>query len=238
MTRRMLDTGPYPRSCRWRSWRRWAHVHGAGSKRPPRPRRLRPAIGLATLAEARPITPEVSTRELQEILASRQGARARRALGARIRHRPHSRQPSTSGRRRWSRSFQPYADPATLARPLLQRPLLRERAGAFPNSWVKRGYTGVRRYQLGLPVSLALGYTVQTDLERPAFTCWEGDRTAVYVDARADASACAGRCLGRGARAAAARPKVAKLQRRPASPTVTRARGSSSSARTPPRRER
>jgi rhodanese-related sulfurtransferase len=45
------------------------------------------------------------------------------------------------------------------------------------------GYTNVRRYQLGIPVWRALGQTVQTDV--PGFQYIYGDdRTAVFVDAR------------------------------------------------------
>jgi rhodanese-related sulfurtransferase len=47
----------------------------------------------------------------------------------------------------------------------------------------KLGYTNVRRYQLGLPVWRALGNTVQTDLEGFKYV-FRGDKTAVYVDAR------------------------------------------------------
>ena len=47
----------------------------------------------------------------------------------------------------------------------------------------KRGYTGVRRYQLGLPVWRALGNTVQTDPAGMRYIL-AGDRTAVLVDAR------------------------------------------------------
>jgi rhodanese-related sulfurtransferase len=49
---------------------------------------------------------------------------------------------------------------------------------------VKQGYTGIRRYQLGLPVWRALGHTVQTDLAGMRYVL-AGDRTAVYVDTRA-----------------------------------------------------
>jgi rhodanese-related sulfurtransferase len=47
-----------------------------------------------------------------------------------------------------------------------------------------KGYTNVRRYQLGLPVWRALGNTVQTDLAGLAYIL-KDDRTAVFVDARA-----------------------------------------------------
>jgi rhodanese-related sulfurtransferase len=46
-----------------------------------------------------------------------------------------------------------------------------------------QGYTNVRRYQLGLPVWRALGNTVQTDLPGVRYVRG-GDRTAVWVDAR------------------------------------------------------
>ena len=48
---------------------------------------------------------------------------------------------------------------------------------------LEKGYTNVRRYQLGLPVWRALGNTVQTDLEGLAYIL-KDDRTAVFVDAR------------------------------------------------------
>ena len=48
---------------------------------------------------------------------------------------------------------------------------------------IKRGYTNVRRYQLGLPVWRAFGNTVQTDM--PGFKyIFAADKTAVFVDAR------------------------------------------------------
>ena len=51
-------------------------------------------------------------------------------------------------------------------------------------SLAEKGYTNVRRYQLGLPVWRALGNTVQTDLAGLAYIM-KDDRTAVFVDARA-----------------------------------------------------
>jgi rhodanese-related sulfurtransferase len=48
---------------------------------------------------------------------------------------------------------------------------------------IKRGYTGVMRYQLGMPVWRALGNTVQTDLAGIRYIL-AGDHTAVMVDAR------------------------------------------------------
>jgi rhodanese-related sulfurtransferase len=48
----------------------------------------------------------------------------------------------------------------------------------------EKGYTNVRRYQLGLPIWRALGNRVQTDLLGLAYII-KDDRTAVFVDARA-----------------------------------------------------
>jgi rhodanese-related sulfurtransferase len=50
-------------------------------------------------------------------------------------------------------------------------------------SLAEKGYTNVRRYQLGIPVWRALGHTVQTELEGLAYIL-KNDRTAVFVDAR------------------------------------------------------
>jgi rhodanese-related sulfurtransferase len=47
----------------------------------------------------------------------------------------------------------------------------------------KKGYTNVKRYQLGLPVWRASGNTVQTDMEGFRYI-YSGDKTAVFVDAR------------------------------------------------------
>ncbi len=51
---------------------------------------------------------------------------------------------------------------------------------------VKKGYTNLKRYQLGLPVWRAFGNTVQTDLQGFKYI-FSGDRTAVFVDARSKA---------------------------------------------------
>ena len=48
---------------------------------------------------------------------------------------------------------------------------------------IKKGYTGLKRYQLGLPVWRAFGNTVQTDMIGFKYI-FSGDRTAVFVDAR------------------------------------------------------
>jgi rhodanese-related sulfurtransferase len=48
---------------------------------------------------------------------------------------------------------------------------------------IKRGYTNVSRYQLGLPVWRAFGNTVQTDMLGFKYI-FAADKTAVFVDAR------------------------------------------------------
>lgn len=48
---------------------------------------------------------------------------------------------------------------------------------------VKAGYTRIRRYQLGIPIWRALGRIVQTDLDGVRYIR-DGDKTAVFVDAR------------------------------------------------------
>ena len=47
----------------------------------------------------------------------------------------------------------------------------------------KRGYTNIKRYQLGMPVWRAYGNTVQTDMAGCQYIFPE-DKTAVWVDAR------------------------------------------------------
>jgi rhodanese-related sulfurtransferase len=46
-----------------------------------------------------------------------------------------------------------------------------------------KGYTNIKRYQLGLPVWRAYGNTVQTDMAGCKYI-FSGDKTAVWVDAR------------------------------------------------------
>ena len=60
---------------------------------------------------------------------------------------------------------------------------------------VKLGYTNVRRYQLGLPVWRSLGHTVQTDIEGFRYI-FGGDKTAVFVDGRSQKEFAAGNVPG------------------------------------------
>jgi rhodanese-related sulfurtransferase len=141
-----------------------------------------PAVERATLAEKDAVTPEVSTEELVGILAAGTtpvlDVRSPREYA--IAHIPGS-------VNLWEKEVEQvearYPDRAT--------PLVLYCNGPFCGksrrvsaALVGRGYTSVRRYQLGLPVWRALGHTVQTDLEGLRYVL-EGDRTAVLVDARA-----------------------------------------------------
>ncbi len=60
---------------------------------------------------------------------------------------------------------------------------------------IARGYANVRRYQLGLPVWRALSNTVQTDINGVDYI-FQLDRTALFVDARTPAEFAAGTVPG------------------------------------------
>jgi len=138
-------------------------------------------IAQATLGEPNPVTPEVSTDELKRILAhSAPVLDVRSAQEYAIAH--------ISGSRNF---YEKEVEQITAAYSDLGTPLVFYCNGPYcgkskrlSEELVKRGYTGIRRYQLGLPVWRALGNTVQTDLAGLRYIM-AGDRTAVYVDARA-----------------------------------------------------
>jgi rhodanese-related sulfurtransferase len=135
----------------------------------------------ATLVESHPITPEVTTEELQRILAdgSEPVLDVRQAREYAIGHIPGS---INLYEKEIEQLLERYPDKA--------KPLVLYCNGPFcgksrrvSEQLVKEGYTHVRRYQLGLPVWRALGNTVQTDLDGIRYV-YEKDRTAVFVDAR------------------------------------------------------
>jgi rhodanese-related sulfurtransferase len=141
----------------------------------------RPAIGKATLAEAQPVTPEVSTDELREILAAGRDPvlDVRSAQEYAIAHIPGT-------INLWEKEVE-----TIIARyPERATPLVLYCNGPYcgksrrvSDQLLKKGYTNVRRYQLGLPIWRALGHTVETDLAGFEYVFGQ-DRTAVYVDAR------------------------------------------------------
>lgn len=140
-----------------------------------------PSISTATLAEPNPVTPEISTRELEQILekGTMPVLDVRSAQEYAIAHIPGSRN-----------FYEREVEQITKAYPDPKAPLVFYCNGPYcgksrrlSEEMVKRGYTGIRRYQLGLPVWRALGHTVQTDLAGARYIM-AGDKTAVWVDVR------------------------------------------------------
>ena len=141
----------------------------------------RPAIADAIIGESDPVTPEISTAELERILAEHRipVLDVRSAEEYALAHIPGSR---NFYEKEVQQVLKAYPDP--------QAPLVLYCNGPYcgkskrlSQELKSKGYTGVRRYQLGLPVWRALGHPVQTDLAGVRYVL-AGDRTAVWVDAR------------------------------------------------------
>jgi rhodanese-related sulfurtransferase len=141
----------------------------------------------AIIAEPDPVTPEISTAELEHILAEGKipVLDVRSAQEYAIGHIPGS-----------LNFYEKELEQVIRAYPERKAPLIFYCNGPYcgkskrlSEELKKNGYTNIRRYQLGLPVWRALGNTVQTDLPGVRYILG-GDRTAVWVDARsADAFA-------------------------------------------------
>ncbi|HEY8196640.1 MAG TPA: rhodanese-like domain-containing protein [Gemmatimonadales bacterium] len=143
-----------------------------------------PTIWQVTTGEPNPVTPEVSTEELQHLLESHKISvlDVRSAQEYAIAHIPGT-----------TNLYEKEVEQVTRAFPDKAGPLVLYCNGPFcgkskrlSQELVGRGYTNVRRYQLGLPVWRALGNTVQTDLAGARYIL-AGDKTAVWVDARESA---------------------------------------------------
>ena len=143
-----------------------------------------PTIFQVTLGEPNPITPELSTEELQHLLqaGSTPVLDVRSAQEYAIAHIPGS-----------INLYEKEVEQVTRAYPDKAGALVLYCNGPFcgkskrlSQELVGRGYTNVKRYQLGLPVWRALGNTVQTDLTGARYIL-AGDKTAVWVDARSAA---------------------------------------------------
>ena len=155
----------------------------------PHPSRLsgsqqNPTIWQVTLGEPNPVTPEISTEQLQELLAAGKipVLDVRSAQEYAIAHIPGS-----------VNLYEKEVEQVTRAYPDKAAALVLYCNGPFcgkskrlSQELVGRGYTHLRRYQLGLPVWRALGNTVQTDLAGARYIL-AGDKTAVWVDARSPA---------------------------------------------------
>jgi len=135
----------------------------------------------AIIGETDPVTPEISTAELKRVLAEGKTPvlDVRSAHEYAIAHIPGS-----------VNHYEKELEQITAAYPDRSSALVLYCNGPFcgkskrlSEELKKQGYTGVRRYQLGLPVWRALGNTVQTDLPGVRYVLG-GDRTAVWVDAR------------------------------------------------------
>jgi rhodanese-related sulfurtransferase len=138
-------------------------------------------IHQTTLGEVGQKTPEVTTEEVQRILANRSETLldVRSAQEYAIAHIPGS---INLYEKEVERITQAYPDKATRLVLYCNGPFC-GKSKRLSEQLVKLGYTNVRRYQLGLPVWRALGNSVQTDLEGFKYV-FKGDKTAVYVDAR------------------------------------------------------
>ena len=140
----------------------------------------KPTVWQATLGEANPITPELSTEELQRQLAAGTPVLdVRSAPEHAIAHIPGT-----------INLYEKGVEHVTRAYPDKAKTLVLYCNGSFcgkskrlSQELVRRGYTNIKRYQLGLPVWRALGNTVQTDLAGARYIM-AGDKTAVWVDAR------------------------------------------------------
>jgi rhodanese-related sulfurtransferase len=140
-----------------------------------------PAIVDAIIGESNPITPEISTAQLQQLL--KEGKTpvldVRSAQEYAIAHIPGS-----------INHYEKEVEQITKSYPDHNAALVFYCNGPYcgkskrlSEELRKQGYTNLRRYQLGLPVWRALGNTVQTDLPGVRYVL-AGDKTAVWVDAR------------------------------------------------------
>ena len=151
---------------------------GLASAQLPAPR---PTVYQTTLEEAGQKTPEITTQELQAILAS--GSEpvfdVRTAEEYAIAHIPGS-----------INVYELEVERITAMLPDLNAPMILYCNGPScgkskrtSEALVALGYTHIRRYQLGLPVWRALSLTVQTDMPGLDYM-YTRDHTAVFVDAR------------------------------------------------------
>jgi rhodanese-related sulfurtransferase len=134
-----------------------------------------------TLGETNPITPEISTEQLEKILADRSGPvlDVRFAEEYAIAHIPGS---INIYEKEIETIIQRFPNKATPIVLYCNGPFC-GKSKRVSSELVKLGYTNVKRYQLGLPIWRALGHTVQTDLAGFQYV-FGADKTAVFVDAR------------------------------------------------------
>lgn len=143
--------------------------------------RAQTTVHSSTLGETNAVTPEISTEQLEKILADagEPVLDVRYAQEYAIAHIPgsiniHEKELDTITQR--------FPDKAARLVLYCNGPYC-GKSKRLSADLVKLGYTNVRRYQLGLPVRRALGHTAQTDLEGLRYA-FQADMTAVFVDAR------------------------------------------------------
>jgi len=134
-----------------------------------------------TLGETNPVTPEISTEQLKNILADQSGPvlDVRFAQEYAIAHIPGSINIHEKEIETIAQQFPDKATPIVL---YCNGPFC-GKSKRVSAELVKRGYTNVKRYQLGLPVRRALGNTVQTDIAGLRYVVG-ADETGIFVDAR------------------------------------------------------
>jgi len=134
-----------------------------------------------TLGETNPITPEITTEQLEKILADHSGPvlDVRFAEEYAIAHIPGS---INIYEKEIETIIQRFPNKATPIVLYCNGPFC-GKSKRVSSELVKLGYTNVKRYQLGLPIWRALGHTVQTDLAGLQYVS-RADKTAVFVDAR------------------------------------------------------
>lgn len=153
----------------------------------------RPSVFQTTLEEAGQLTPEITTEELQAILATKSepvfDVRTREEYA--IAHIPGT-----------INVYELEVQVITTLYPDLNQPMILYCNGPScgkskrtSEELLKLGYTHVRRYQLGLPVWRALSQTVQTDMGGLLYI-FTRDHTSVFVDARTPAEFAAGTIPG------------------------------------------
>jgi rhodanese-related sulfurtransferase len=137
-----------------------------------------------TLEEPNQKTPEVTTEEVQKIVATKSEPLldVRSAQEYAIAHVPGS---INLYEKEIERIARAYPDKATRLVLYCNGPFC-GKSRRLAEQLLKLGYKNIRRYQLGMPVWRALGHTVQTDLEGFKYV-FKLDKTAVLVDARSAA---------------------------------------------------
>jgi len=148
----------------------------------------------ATLADASAKTPEISTQELREILASKSATvlDSRPRAEYAVSHIPGALNVAAKPGMAASAYVSDVAEVGRLLQDRKQTPLVLYCNGPFcgkskglSDELAAAGYTSVRRYQLGIPVWRALGGV--TEIESDALRrVARDDRTAMFIDVRAN----------------------------------------------------